>query len=389
MKSKILLITAFSFSASLLVGSCSHSCSKQNQQGDSLSNTKKVKDTLTVVPLTGRAKQLTDLSYFIAGLQVDSTSKMYSFSLTPAWKSYSEESKSAWETIKTESDKIIEWRSKELPDSRKQLETLFYPFGGPDYLFANLFFPNAKNYILIGLESPGTVPQIDSSNKDSLKYILNQYKKALEDVIQLTFFKTVDMKTDLKNKAIDGTAPIIMLFLARSGKQIIDVTPGNIIDDGKIVLASGMKNHNVIKIDFKNPGDTNICHIFYITTNLADPSISVNKAMSAYLSNLDPKCITMLKSASYLMHKPYFSLIRNTIFSKSTMILQDDSGIGYHYYDQSKWNITLIGTYTKPIPMFAKQYEDDLFEAYKNVSRPINFRYGYNTSSNILIAIKK
>ena len=36
---------------------------------------------------------------------------------------------------------------------------------------------------------------------------------------------------------------------------------------------------------------------------------------------------TYLKSASYLMHRPTFSIIRNLILSESENILQDDSGI--------------------------------------------------------------
>ena len=108
----------------------------------------------------------------------------------------------------------------------------------------------------------------------------------------------------------------------------------------------------------------------------------------AYLNNLDPKCTSFLKSATYLMHKSYFSIIRNTVLNKSVMVLQDDSGISYKFYDKAKWEISLFGTYTAPISMFKEHYEADLFEAYKKVSKPINFRYGYNQKSNLLLARK-
>ena len=97
----------------------------------------------------------------------------------------------------------------------------------------------------------------------------------------------------------------------------------------------------------------------------------------------------MVKSATYLMHKSYFSVIRNTVLQKSTLILQDDSGISYKFYDHSQWDITLFGKYTKPIPMFKEHYEADLFDAYKHVSNTLDFRYGYNLESNILLAEKK
>ena len=71
------------------------------------------------------------------------------------------------------------------------------------------------------------------------------------------------------------------------------------------------------------------------------------------------------------------------------MILQDDSGIAYKFYDKAKWDITLYGTYEKPIPLFKDFYEADLFDAYKKSAKPVDFRYGYNRKSNFLLAQKK
>ncbi|HYG49283.1 MAG TPA: hypothetical protein VD905_00195, partial [Flavobacteriales bacterium] len=36
--------------------------------------------------------------------------------------------------------------SKKMRDAADTI-TCFYPFGGPDFLFANVFYPNAKNYV--------------------------------------------------------------------------------------------------------------------------------------------------------------------------------------------------------------------------------------------------
>ena len=35
---------------------------------------------------------------------------------------------------------------------------MFYMFSGPDFLYANAFFPNASTYILCGIEPVGPVP---------------------------------------------------------------------------------------------------------------------------------------------------------------------------------------------------------------------------------------
>ena len=99
---------------------------------------------------------------------------------------------------------------------------------------------------------------------------------------------------------------------------------------------------------------------------------------------------TFVKSATYLMHKSYFSIIRNTCLDKSAMILQDDSGIGFKFFKKDKWNIQLYGTYSKPIKLFEDFFEPDYLEAFKTEKvKPLHFRIGYSPKSNLLMAIKK
>lgn len=333
-------------------------------------------------------KTLTNIARFIAGIPVDSSCSLYKLTQTPEWKKYSAESDSSWARFNRLSTKITNWRTTELPATNEEFETLFYPFGGPDYLFANIFFPKAKNYILIGLENPGAAPKFEALKKDELKGVLNLYKQAIEDVIQLSFFRTVDMKEELKTQAIDGTTPIIMLFLARAGKEIVSVTPTTLDNEGKMV-SSTAKDRVSVDIAFKNPEDSIVRHVYYLSTNVADPSLSQNTPFMKYFENIDPNSKSFIKSATYLMHKSYFSIIRNTVLKKSVMILQDDSGIAYKFYDKAKWDITLYGTYEKPIPLFKDFYEADLFDAYKKASKPVDFRYGYNRKSSFLLAQKK
>jgi hypothetical protein len=90
------------------------------------------------------------------------------------------------------------------------------------------------------------------------------------------------------------------------------------------------------------------------------------------------------------MHKPYFSIIRNTCLEKSVLILQDDSGIGFKYFNKDKWIIKLYGTYDKPIKLFGDSFEPDYLEAFKTSHpQPLSFHIGYSPRSNLLIAIKK
>ncbi len=71
------------------------------------------------------------------------------------------------------------------------------------------------------------------------------------------------------------------------------------------------------------------------------------------------------------------------------MVLQDDSGIAYKFFKKEAWDITLYGTYEKPINLFKDFYEPDLFEAFKKDAKPLNYRIGYSTKSALILARKK
>jgi len=119
-----------------------------------------------------------------------------------------------------------------------------------------------------------------------------------------------------------------------------------------------------------------------------------NKGFMAYLKAMGT-VNTYLKGASYLMHKDYFSLVRKVILNQSEHVIQDDSGIAFHYFldDNSKWNYSFFGQYLKPIPMFAEFYQKDLDSLYKKQgAKPIGFGIGYNfkdKNSNFMIATKQ
>jgi hypothetical protein len=88
-------------------------------------------------------------------------------------------------------------------------------------------------------------------------------------------------------------------------------------------------------------------------------------------------------------------MIRNVILNQSEHVVQDDSGIAFHYFleDSRQWNYTFFGQYLKPIPMFSDFYQKDLDSLYKQQgSRPIGFGIGYNfkdKNSNFMIATKQ
>jgi hypothetical protein len=86
----------------------------------------------------------------------------------------------------------------------------------------------------------------------------------------------------------------------------------------------------------------------------------------------------LLKSASYLPHEGGFSTIRDFLLEQSDIIVEDDSGIEYRYFDPARWQMRLFGDYQAPIDIFKQYYQPDLSDAYSRSSpEALPFGIGY------------
>jgi len=158
-------------------------------------------------------KKLQDIARFISGKEVQKGSELYEASQSIVWKGYAQKSESLWTQFRKKAEVYQNWASTELYPDTKEIKTLFYPFSGADFLYADIFFPNVKEIYLFGLENVGTVPTIDSLCGDSLSNYLYNLNRSIRDIFQVSFFLTNNMKEDLNNENIDGVAPLLLVFI--------------------------------------------------------------------------------------------------------------------------------------------------------------------------------
>ena len=219
----------------------------------------------------------------------------------------------------------------------QSITTVFYPFSGPDFLNAHIFYPDADQYIMIAMEPIGTLPDICNMRPDSVKSYLKKINNSLKDIFKRSYFITKEMNNDLRKTKVNGTIPLISLFIKRTGHQIVSIKRIGVDSLGKWQLIDSLKNKkNIVsgtKIDFLSPSTKKVQSVFYFRTDISDKGLAKNKGFRIYLSEL-PQSYSYLKAASYLMHYDDFKTIRSIIFDKSSTILQDDSGIAYKYFDK-------------------------------------------------------
>ncbi|WRH68836.1 MAG: hypothetical protein RSE13_12320 [Planktothrix sp. GU0601_MAG3] len=107
-----------------------------------------------------QADYLTDTAKLIAGMKVDPKSQFYSLTQSKFWVNYHSFIDPAWSKLeKQQLAKVSDWSKQELAAINQSNPRIFYPFSGPDFLYANLFFPTAQEYVLVALEPVGNDAQ--------------------------------------------------------------------------------------------------------------------------------------------------------------------------------------------------------------------------------------
>ena len=342
-----------------------------------------------------------EVATYLAGLP--SKEKNSDLEVSAAWKSYAAASNGKWDKLKNgKFAKMRPWAKEYLAEPRKLEGLVFYPFSGADFIHADAFFPDADEYLLIGLEPIGTYPTVEKINKNANAYF-NGLNQAMYFLVEYSFFRTLSMADDLTGRrvaAIDGTLPLLLTFMKNLGHDILYYDRVAIDNSGKMVSESNYKKPAGkdatiygTRIYFKDnkgaEGKTKILH--YFGTDISDSGLKKNPHMATFLQSLKPNT-TYLKSASYLMHNDYFSTIRNAILDNTKFLVQDDSGMPIRFLPENKWENTYFGAYTGPIPLFSGRYQKDLRKEYtKDVKslKPLPFGIGYmfrEGTSNIMMA---
>jgi len=337
-----------------------------------------------------------DVALYLAGMMPDTSGVFNKLVKKSQWKLYSNSFDTMWKGVEKNSlAKVRKWTDTALAEVHKSTKTLFYPFSGPDFLYANTIFPEANKYILFGLERTGSIPNVAAMTDQRMNSLFVSINKSLTEILKLSFFITKEMNSNLNTQDVDGVLPVIMLFMARTGNTVQNIKNAKIGPDGKIIVADtfitykGGGWNRGVEITFSPAGkDTVTKKLYYFPVDFTDSALNVNPSCQKFLQAVDTNCTTLVKSASYLMHYPIFSYIRNIVLKKSKFELQDDSGISYKFFDKTKWNIQLFGTYERPIPVFSYAYQADLKAAFDKGAKPYNFKYGYGNGRNIMLSTR-
>jgi hypothetical protein len=144
-------------------------------------------------------------------------------------------------------------------------------------------------------------------------------------------------------------------------------------------------------MDFRSVPAGRMQELYYFSVDAADKSLEMFYPGFLDWVGQHRPASALLKSASYLLHDNQFEKTRTMILNSADLVIQDDSGIPYRFFQQSPWQIRLYGHYHRPLKELRYGYQADLESAYK--TRPnvpeLPFPFGYHAKgrlSGLLIA---
>src|SRR5207237_4523267 len=167
-----------------------------------------------------------DTARFLAGLPV--AGPLEPLTHDPAWQEHAAAMDEAWKRKEQlQIGPIREWMLANAGEYYRSSNTMYYMFSGPDFLYANLFFPNASTYILAGLESIGQVPDLVRMPPEMFRSELAALRGSMNTILKFQYFITKDMRAELgrgqsSHGGVDGTLPILYVFLARLGYTVLE-----------------------------------------------------------------------------------------------------------------------------------------------------------------------
>ncbi|XUM20421.1 hypothetical protein ACRAVF_23090 [Bradyrhizobium oligotrophicum S58] len=329
-----------------------------------------------------------DTARVLAGMAPAAGSPLLPYVQDPAWRRHAAFFDNAFNQLEQRQlSKIRAWADANLAAPRP---AMFYFFSGPDFLYADAFHPKATTYVLAALEPTGPIPELTRLPRGSIGPALSYVERSLQSILSFSFFITKDMKVDLREGELEGTLPILYVFLARTGKTIREASLVWLDENGGLHGNDEPPTRNATKgarILFAG-ADGVAKTLYYFSTDLSDSGVKASGLLK-FCEPLGPGD-SLLKSASYLLHENGFARVRSWLLKNSATIIQDDSGIPLASYEARAWRFLPFGRYAGPIDKFPYMYQRSYAKLFER-AQPLEFGIGYRwrtRESNVLLAVK-
>jgi hypothetical protein len=313
---------------------------------------------------------------------------------TAEWREHRDIVQAGWAKVKAGRGSVMSrWRDASIGNTCIGSGTLLYPFSGPDFANAYVLFPGCRNYILFGLELPGTVPVLEELDRPAFGRLLGDVRAAVGDLVERNYFITSRMSRQLHTSQLRGVVPVLIASMALAGLDVRSVEPLELPrvpqeDEAEQPSGKPLRTLRAVQITFQRR-DGPVQTLQYFSVDATNRGLAPYPEFLAHLRSARPAPM-LIKSASYLLQDKQFRAVRDTLLEASDFLVQDDTGMPYEVLRASGWNMQLYGGYRKPIRPFHWAYQAGLEAAYKTTRAselPFSFSYHWHGGqSNAMVA---
>ena len=301
-----------------------------------------------------------DAARLLAGLDPleEETSKLKKWRKEDFWQNHRTGADHVWQQFAVKRGmEVRKWAGEQLADLTTQ-QVVFQPFGGPDFVFAHLLFPNAGTFVLCGKLPCLELPELEATEPGGMADAIFQLRNAMAETLNDSLPMPV-VSAGAKNGSIEGAVPLLMALAARTGHLVESVelmpvdegapAPGMIstepptADADAAAKAATSHQHptSACMISLRNAvGETR--RIFYFQQDLADENLPESAALLQFL-NRQEKVVVLLRGAGDRLGKPGSSRLQNFLAHHSAAIVQDATGLPQSWFDPSGWNVRRFG----------------------------------------------
>ena len=262
--------------------------------------------------------------------------------------------------------------------------TAFYPFSGPDLVTVAQMFPDAERYILVAIQPAGAPVELSSKSPAALSAFRQKFSEEWVKFGVLGFFRTLDLNENTASTTAQITStPVMMAFAASLGFRVDAVRPlimNPEKNEFEPTVPSKESKWASVRLDLSK--DERKVAVDYVCLDLSDEYLKAHPHEAQWLKNCS-KNPTLLKAASHLLPKPYFSICRTDVVEGAPLLVQDETGL--EYKDLKKIGpVKLYGRFVEAHKLFDPNSQRDLAAAYveSRQTSPLPFSYSYQKAAD-------
>ena len=259
---------------------------------------------------------------------------------------------------------------------------MVYPFSGADIVTAASLFPSAEHLILVADQWPEY-----ATNKPVAP---GQAAKECETMMYFArygYFRTNDLEG--KNSVKPRFIKLLTYSIALSDAKIRSIDYLSLDEEGLATVHSKMDGIKPDGLRFVVTTANGREHkIDYVRMDLSNNGLARGKRFHAFMAAQIHDAV-MIKSASHLLQKPYFSTLAAIITDKARSVVQDETGLDIEPLRKT-FDVRSYGKFHAPHPLWHGSASGERLIQYLSEQtgiEPMPFISGYEKKSGSVLLV--